>query len=108
MAVAQVEDSNGNPIPTLRDVGVRVNATAGASASAGAAIPANSEWVFVRCTDSIWLKFGTSSGVAADATSASALIIGGEVLQHIPSGTTHFSVLRVGSADVAVQLALAK
>lgn len=97
-------DANGAHIQLVRGNGVRVNLTA-AAASSNSAIPAGaSGFVIVRATDYIWLNFGTSGAVTASAASTSILFAPGEAPVAVPAGTTHVAVLRVGSADAAVQV----
>lgn len=95
-------DRNGREIQVPRGSGSRVNLTAGASSS-NAALPTNSQVVFVRCTADIWLNFGTS-GVSATATASSILHPAGESVQVVPTGATHVAVLRFGATDVTVQV----
>lgn len=98
-------DPNGGQLQTLVGNGTRVNLTA-AVASSNAAVPSGcvGYMAIIRCTDYVWLNFGTSSGVTAAATSASQLVPPGEGAIYVPTGTTHVAVLRSGSADAAVQL----
>jgi hypothetical protein len=96
-------DSNSVPIQALVGNGSRTNATAGA-ASSNAALPTGATGlVIVRCTDYVWLNFGTS-GVTATAAATSILCPPGEGVYPIASTATHFAVLRVGAADVPVQV----
>jgi hypothetical protein len=96
-------DLNSAPIQALVGSGNRTNLTAGV-ASSNAALPSGaSRLVLVRCTDYIWLNFGTS-GVTASAAATSILCPPGEGVYGIASTATHFAGLRVGSADVAVQV----
>lgn len=95
-------DRNGREVQVLKGSGTRVNLTAGV-ASSNTTIPSGAQVVFVRCTDHIWLNWGTA-GVTASAANTSLLHPAGESVQIIPAGTTHVAVLRVGAADVPVQL----
>jgi len=99
-----IQFPDGTPVQVVHGTGTRVNATAAASTTAEAAIPAGGSALIVRCTDSIWLRFGTTGMGAAAADLNSILQLGGEAIVQPPDLTTHFRVLRVGSADVAVQL----
>lgn len=97
------KDQGGAPIQAILGIGVRTNLTAGSSSS-NAQLPAGVEGiVIVRCADYVWLNFGTS-GVAAAADNSSILCAPGEGVYRVPSSATHAAVLRVGSADVPVQL----
>jgi hypothetical protein len=82
-------DSNSVPIQALIGNGSRTNATAAVA--------------IVRSTDYVWLNFGTS-GVTATAAATSILCPPGEGVYPIASTATHFAVLRVGAADVPVQV----
>lgn len=98
-------DANSAPIPVLVGSGYRTNLTA-AVASSNAALPTGAsagQLVLVRSTDYIWLNFGTS-GVTASAATSSTLVPPGEGAYLVPAGATHAAVLRVGSADAAVQI----
>lgn len=96
-------DGNGRPVQVIVGVGGRANATA-ASTTSNAALPATAtDFVAVRCTDWIWLNFGTA-GVTAAADTTSALVPPGEGVYELPAGATHFAVLRAAGVDAAVQL----
>ena len=100
---------NDKAAPLAKYTGTRINATAGVASSAEAALPLNAKVIEIRCTDSIWIRFGATGMGAAAADANSQLVPPGEKIQLIPysSGTTvstHFRVLRVGSADVLVQI----
>ena len=96
-------DANSNPIQALVGSGSRTNLTAGL-ASSNAALPTGSDGlVIVRCTDYIWLNFGTS-GVTASAANTSILCPPGEGVYPVASANTHAAVQRVGAADVIVQV----
>lgn len=98
------QDANSNPIQLLPGSGVRVNLTA-AVASSNAVLPAGSTGsvILIRATDYIWLNFGTGA-VTASAANTSILCPPGEGGYYVPSTATHVAVLRVGSADVVVQV----
>jgi hypothetical protein len=98
-----VTDSNSNPIQALIGSGARTNATAGVATSNAALPTAATGLVIVRCTDYIRLNFGTS-GVTATTASTSILCPPGEGVYPIAAADTHFAVLRVGAADVPVQV----
>lgn len=96
-------DYDSNPIQVPVGSGNRTNLTAGVATS-NAALPTGANTlVIVRCTDYIWLNFGTS-GVTASAASSSTLCPPGEGMYPISSTATHFAGLRVGASDVAVQV----
>src|SRR5574343_201009 len=95
-------DRNGRDIPIPRTSQVRTNLTAGV-ASSNAALPTGYQMVYIRCTDHIWINWGTS-GVTASAANTSQLHPAGESIQVVPTGATHIAVLRVGSTDVPVQV----
>lgn len=95
---------DGTAAQWLVPTGTRINATAASTASAAAALPAGADTVaYVRATDFIWFNSGGDS-VAAAANNTSVLVGPGENLVRLADGATHFSVLRVGSADVGVQV----
>lgn len=94
----------GTPAQFLHGTGTRVNATAGAASSAEAAIPAGGGALIIRATESIWIRFGATGMAAAAADANSILFVGGEA-PYVPRvGEAFFRVLRVGTADVPVQL----
>lgn len=95
-------DRNGKAIPVPRTSQSRTNLTAGV-ASSNAALPTGYQMVFVRCTDHIWINWGTGA-VTASAASTSQLHPAGESVQVVPTGATHIAVLRVGASDVPVQV----
>lgn len=95
-------DRNGREIQVPRTSQNRVNLTAG-SATSNAALPSGYKIVYVRCTDHIWLNWGTA-GVTASAASTSQLHPAGESVQVVPKGATYIAVLRVGASDVPVQV----
>lgn len=96
-------DSNGRPIPVPRTSQTRVNLTAGVASSNSALPSGGFRLVFIRCTDHIWINWGTA-GVTASAANTSQLHPAGESVQVVPTGATHIAVLRVGSTDVPVQV----
>ena len=88
----------------LVPTGTRVNETAGSSASSAAGLPSGSSLVvYVRATDFIWFKSGDNT-VAAAANNTSVMVGPGETLVKLEAAATHFSTLRVGAADVGVQV----
>ena len=94
----------GDGVQWLVPTGTRVNATATASATAAAALPTGASLVaYVRATDFIWFNSGSGS-VAAAANNTSILVGPGETLVKLAASATHFSVMRVGSSDVAMQI----
>jgi hypothetical protein len=94
----------GETAQVIAASGTRVNATAGETSTAEAAVPAGSRVLIIRATDAIWIRFGATGMSAAAADANSILFLGGEAIYQLKDGETHFRVLRVGSADVAVQL----
>lgn len=103
-----VQFPDGTPVQIVHGTGTRINATAASSSTAEAAIPAGGLLMYVRSTDFFWLRFGTTGMGAAAADLNSILVPGGEGIVQAPDATTHFRVLRTGSADVAVQLETVK
>ena len=97
--------------PLVRYTGRRANATATASGSSATLFPATAKAVEIRCTDSVYLRMGSSDVAPAAGDSSSDLIVAGEKIIVIPvqaDGVTpysHFRVTRVGSNDVVVQMA---
>lgn len=96
----------GDSVQMLPLSGVRVNATANAAGTAEAALPAGcaGNVVVVRATDAIAIRFGATGMGAAAIDADSILFPAGEAPVPVPSTATHFRCIRVGSADVAVQL----
>lgn len=97
---------NGNAVQMLPLSGVRVNATATVASTSEAALPAGAAGgiAVVRAVEAIAIRFGTTGMGAAATDSDSILFPAGEAPVPVPVGSTHFRVIRVGSADVAVQL----
>ena len=102
--------------PVVRYVGDPVNVTAATASSTAKEFPPGAKVVEFRCTDSIYVRFG-GSNVADVSASNGKLIVGGEKIVLLPLlsdadptddsdnvPVTHFKVIRVGSADVAVQV----
>lgn len=97
-------DLNGAQIPLMRGSGLRSNLTAGVATS-NTTIPSGTDrFVLVRASDWVWLNFGASAAVTASAAITSILFAPGEAPVPVPVGTTHVAALRVGAADVPVQL----
>lgn len=102
--------ANGDPVPVVHGSGSRVNATATAASTAAAALPTAARVLLVRATADVWLRLGESGVGAAAADANSMLFLAGEALISVPligdtsAPVTHFRVMRVGSADVPVQL----
>lgn len=94
----------GIPVQILPGTGTRVNATASGSSTSEAAVPAGGNILLIRATDSIWIRFGATGMGAAAADANSILFISGEAPYVLKNTEAFFRVLRVGSADVAVQL----
>lgn len=97
-------DNDSYPMQVAVGSGLRANLTAGAATSQTTVPTGTLGLVIVRCTDYFWLNFGTSGAVTATAAATSILVAPGEGVYPVPAGTTNFAGLRVGSADVAVQL----
>lgn len=95
--------------PIVRYTGVRVNATAGQTSSGGE-LPPGAVVIELRITDSVYLRFGDSNVGAAAADTNSILVPAGEKIMVVPSATgstvpyKYFRCIRVGSADVALQI----
>lgn len=96
-------DRDGNAVQALIGSGNRANITAGATTSRTTVPTGTAFMVLVRATDWIAINFGTS-GVNAAVDATSTLFAPGEAPLRVPTSTTHFAVIRVGSSDVAVQL----
>ncbi len=94
----------GDAAQFMVPTGTRVVAVAGAASTAQAAIPAGGNILMIRATDAVWIRFGATGVGAAAADANSILFIGGEAPYVLKSGDAFFRVLRVGAADVAVQL----
>lgn len=99
----------GQALPLVLGAQSRVNATAGAATTAEAALPAGAVVIEVRASDAIWIRFGNTGMGAAAADANSILFPAGEKCFPVPLHTddtpfTFFRVLRVGAADVAVQI----
>jgi hypothetical protein len=99
-----VQFPGGIPAQFLAPTGNRVNATAGAVVTAEAAVPSGGRVLMIRATDAVWIRFGATGMGAAAADADSILFLGGEAPYLLKTNETHFRVLRVGAADVAVQL----
>lgn len=94
----------GDSVQMLQGTGTRVNATAASSSTAEAVVPAGGEVLIIRATDVVAIRFGATGVGAAAVDANSILFLGGEAPYVLKDGETHFRVIRVGSADVAVQL----
>lgn len=97
---------SGNSVQVLPLSGVRVNATATVASTAEAALPAGcaGNLVMVRATADIAIRFGVTSMGAAAVDANSILFPGGVEPLPVPAGSTHFRCIRIGAADVPVQL----
>lgn len=98
--------------PMVRYTGARVNATVSSSSTTAAEIPAGSTIIELRLTDSVYIRFGDSDVGAAAADTNSILVVGGEKVMVVPSAAAtpdvpykYFRAIRVGSTDVALQIA---
>lgn len=103
-----ISDGGGAPLPIYPHTGVRVNATATAASTTAAAVPSGATVIEVRATDAIWIRFGLASVGAAAADNNSILWTPGSGPIWLPEvdnqTSTHFRCMRVGAADVPVQL----
>lgn len=95
---------NGEVAQFLQGSGTRVNATAGAASTAEAAVPTGGKILLISATDSIAIRFGAAGMSAAAVDADSILFIAGSAPYVLKPNETHFRVIRVGAADVAVQL----
>ncbi len=97
---------NGNAVQMLPLSGVRVSATATVASTSEATLPAGAAGgiVVIRATDAVAIRFGTTGMGAAAVDGDSILFPAGEAAVPVSAGMTHFRTIRVGSADVAVQL----
>jgi hypothetical protein len=100
------QDVSSNPLPGFTYTGLR-STLAAAAASARDTIPTGSagKFVVVRVGAPVWLNFGSVAVVSA-ADDSSMLWNGAELIIKVPATATHFSAIRVGSADTVVQLEL--
>lgn len=94
----------GQAAQFLKGSGTRVNATAAAASTAAAAVPAGGNVLLIRATDAVAIRFGASGVGAAAVDADSILFCPGEAPYILNQGETHFRVIRVGTADVPVQL----
>jgi hypothetical protein len=94
----------GTPLQIVVGTGTRVVATAGAASTAEAAVPAGGNVLVIRAVAPVWIRFGATGMAAAAADANSILFVTGEAPYVLKTGEAFFRVLRVGSADVAVQL----
>ena len=106
-----VQSMSGDALPVVHGSGTRVNATAAAVSTAEALLPEGARVIEVRATDAVWLRFGNIGMAAAAAATHSLLFIGGEKVMPVPldgagAPYDYFRVIRVGAADVAVQIEL--
>ncbi len=96
--------NGGDHLQLTNGTGTRVNATAGASSTAEAAVPAGGNVLIIRAVAAIWIRFGATGVGAASAANTSILFVAGESPYLLKPGEAFFRVLRVGTDDVAVQL----
>lgn len=99
---------NGDSAQMLPLTGVRVNATAAATSTAEAALPAGARLVQFRATGPVAVRFGNTGMGAAAVDSTSILFPSGEAPIAIPLHTdgtpfTHFRVIRASGSDAFVQ-----
>lgn len=96
--------TGGDRVQVLQGTGTRVNATAGVASTAEAAVPAGGNVVLIRATDAIAIRFGATGMGAAAVDANSILFVPGEAPYVLKADEAFFRVIRVGAADVAVQL----
>ena len=94
----------GDKAQFLQGTGTRVNATATAASTSAAAIPSGGSVLLIRATEAVAIRFGASGVGAAAVDANSILFCPGEAPYVVTPGETHFRVIRVGTADVPVQL----
>ncbi len=99
-----VQFPGGDAAQVFIPTGTRVNATATNVSTAEAAVPAGGGVIMIRATDAIWIRFGATGMGAAAADANSTLFVAGESPYVLKVNEGFFRVLRVGGADVAVQL----
>lgn len=96
--------------PMVRYTGARVNSTVSSSSTAATELPAGSTVIELRITDAVYLRFGDSDVGAAAADTNSILVPAGEKVMVVPGLTAdvpykYYRAIRVGSTDVALQIA---
>lgn len=101
---APAQFPGGDSVQIVNGTGTRVVATAGAASTAAALVPTGGNILIIRAVAPIWIRFGGASVGAAAADADSILFVTGEAPYVLKSGETYFRVLRVGSADVLMQL----
>ncbi len=94
----------GDAAQFMNGTGTRVNATATSTSTTEAAVPTGGRVLIITATDAIWIRFGATGMGAAAADANSILFMGGTAPYQLKTNENFFRVLRVGSADVAVQL----
>jgi hypothetical protein len=99
-----VQFDGGDKAQFLQGSGTRVNATAGAASTAEAAVPTGGNVIFIRATDAVAIRFGATGMAAAAVDANSILFCPGEAPYVLKTGEAFFRVIRVGAADVPVQL----
>lgn len=99
---------NGDAAQMLPLTGVRVNATAGSSSTAEAALPTGARLVVIRATGPIAIRFGNTGMSAAAIDANSILFPAGEAPYAVPLisdvPATHFRVIRASASDAYVQM----
>jgi hypothetical protein len=103
-----ITDASSRAVQLFHLSGVRTNVTTtDGTTTAATALPSGlpdvGALVEVRATDTCYVAFGDAS-VDAEATSASMLFPAGEKVLQLPSGVTHFAVIRAGSTNISVQV----
>lgn len=104
-----INDASNRPVQLFHQSGVRVTlTTTDASTTAGTALPTNlpsaGALVEIRATDVVYINFGSSSGVVAALDSTSLLFPAGEKVMELPSGSTHFAIIRATANNATVQI----
>jgi hypothetical protein len=99
-------DVNAVPLPGFSYTGTRANLTAGVATS-NVAVPTGSagKEVVIRASAPVFVNFGTS-GVTAAQDAGSTLWSGAELIYKVPAAATHMAAIRIGAADIIVQLEL--
>lgn len=99
-----VQFFGGDKAQFLQGSGTRVNATATAASTAEAAVPTGGNVILIRATEAVAIRFGATGMAAAAVDANSILFCPGEAPYVLKTGEAFFRVIRVGTADVPVQL----
>lgn len=100
---------DGRPVQIAYGSGSRVNTSATVASTAEVALPSGSRVIELRATESIAIRFGNTGMGAAAVDADSVLFPAGEKLMIVPLDANgapydYFRCIRVGSADVPVQI----